>query len=73
MAVQRVDIGFAGGQVLTVRIEEGTVRGLRQALDHGSGWHDLPSEDGEIALDLTKVAYMRLDSGEHRVGFATET
>ena len=73
MAAQRVDIGFVGGQVLTVRIEEGTLRDLRSALDRGSSWHDLPSEDGEVALDLAKVAYLRLDSGEHRVGFVTET
>jgi hypothetical protein len=73
MAAQRVDIGFTGGQVLSVRIDEGALKDLRGALDRGSGWHDLASEDGEVALDLAKVAYLRLDSGEHRVGFATES
>ena len=28
--------------------------------------------DGQVALDLNKVAYLRLDSGEHKVGFITE-
>jgi hypothetical protein len=73
MAAQRVDIGFTGGQVLSVRIEEGALKDLRGVLDRGSGWHDLPAEDGEVAVDLAKVAYLRLDSGEHRVGFATES
>ena len=73
MAAQKIDIGFAGGQVLSVRIDEGVLGNLRTVLDRGSGWHDLPSEDGEIALDLAKVAYVRVDSGEHRVGFTSDS
>ncbi len=72
MAAQRVDIGFVGGQVLTVRLDEDTLRKLRKNLD-GSGWHDLDAEDGQVAVDLGKVAYVRLDSGEHRVGFITDS
>jgi len=26
-----------------------------------------------VALDLGKVAYVRLDSGEHKVGFITDS
>jgi hypothetical protein len=73
MAAQRVDIGFIGGQVLTVRLEEGSLKRLRKSLENGPGWHDLESDDGQVALDLGKVAYVRLDSGEHRVGFITES
>jgi hypothetical protein len=73
MAFQRVDIGFVGGQVLTVRLEEGPLKGLRKALERDPGWHDLEADDGQVALDLTKVAYVRLDSGEHKVGFITES
>jgi hypothetical protein len=73
MAAQRVDIGFIGGQVLSVRLEDEGLRRLRDALDGGAGWHDLQSDDGEVALDLGKVAYVRLDSGEHRVGFNTDS
>jgi hypothetical protein len=72
MAAHRVDIGFIGGQVLSVRLEEGALKGLRKALQDGSGWHDLEADDGQVALDLNKVAYLRLDSGEHKVGFITE-
>jgi hypothetical protein len=73
MAAQRVDVGFVGGQVLSLRLEEGSLKRLRKALEGDSGWHDVESEDGQIALDLAKVAYVRLDSGEHKVGFITES
>ncbi len=73
MATLRVDIGFIGGQVLSVRLEEGSLKRLRKGLEGDSGWHDLEAEDGQVALDLAKVAYVRLDSGEHKVGFITES
>ena len=73
MAAQRVDIGFIGGQVLSLRLEEGSLKRLRKGLEGGSGWHDLEAEDGQVALDLAKVAYVSLDSGEHKVGFITES
>jgi hypothetical protein len=68
----RVDIGFLGGQILSVKLTETVLKDLRSALDRGGGWHDLEAEDGQVVLDLAKVAYVRLDSGEHRVGFITE-
>jgi hypothetical protein len=73
MAALRVDIGFIGGQVLSLRLEEGSLKRLRKELEGDSGWHDLEAEDGQVALDLAKVAYVRLDSGEHQVGFITES
>jgi len=41
MAVLRVDVGFIGGQVLSVRLEEGSLKRLRKGLEGDSGWHDL--------------------------------
>ena len=73
MAALRVDIGFIGGQVLSLRLEEGSLKRLRKALEGDSGWHDIEAEDGQVALDLAKVAYVSLDSGEHKVGFITES
>ena len=67
-AAQRVDIGFLGGQVVSVRIGEKALRNLRSELERG-GWHDLETEEGVVAVDLAKVAFVRVDSGEHRVGF----
>ena len=66
---QRVDIGFLGGQVVSVRIGEKALKDLRGELNGGGGWHDLQTEEGVVALDLAKVAFVRVDSGDHRVGF----
>lgn len=65
---QRVEIGFEGGQVIAARITDGDLKDLRKQLEKG-GWHDLHTEDGVISLYLGKVAFLRIDSGEHRVGF----
>jgi hypothetical protein len=73
MAAERVDIGFVGGQVLSVRLEVDAMKGLRKSLERETGWHDLETDDGQVALDLGKVAYVRLDSGEHKVGFITDS
>jgi hypothetical protein len=66
---QRVEIGFEGGQVISARITESDLKDLRKQLEKG-GWHDLHTEDGVISLYLAKVAFLRIDSGEHRVGFS---
>jgi hypothetical protein len=66
--VQRVEIGFEGGQVISARLSAQDLQDLRSRLEQG-GWHDLPTEDGTIALYLGKVAFVRVNSGEHRVGF----
>ncbi len=66
---QRVEIGFEGGQVISVRITADDLKELRKQLEKG-GWHDLHTEDGVVALYLGKVAFLRIESGEHRVGFS---
>ena len=69
MALQRVTIGFAGGtQVLAVRVEDGALDGLLQAVA-GGDWHDLTVDDGTIRLNLSQVVYVRTSRDEHRVGF----
>lgn len=65
---QRVEIGFEGGQVISTRLGEDDLKDLRSRLEQG-GWHDLHSEEGTIALHLGKVQFLRVESGEHRVGF----
>ena len=70
MAAGRVEIGFAGGQVVAVRIDEDKVKDLRKALDKADGWADVETEDGDIALDLRQVVFIRGAPGEHRIGFA---
>ena len=69
MAERReVSVGFAGGQVLAVRVDEDALRNLTDALG-GDGWHELPIEDGAVRLRLDTVVYVRVERGVHHVGF----
>ena len=70
MALQRVTIGFSSPQVLAVRMEDGALDGLLQALKAGD-WHDLTVDDGTIRLNLGEVVYVRTERDEHRVGFGS--
>jgi hypothetical protein len=65
---QKVNIGFAGGPVLSARVASSSLKGLREALA-GGGWHVLEAEDGLVDIDLSKVVYVLVDSEAHRVGF----
>ena len=67
----KVDIGFQGGQVLSVRVAQDSYQELRNALsDETSGrWLELKTQDSDVSLDLAQVVYVRLDTDEHRVGF----
>jgi hypothetical protein len=70
MAASRVDIGFSGGQVLSIRMQDDSYEDLRKELSKGSeGWHELKTEDSQIALHLSQVVYVRLDTEQHKVGF----
>jgi hypothetical protein len=69
MSHTRSSIGFAGGQVLAVRITTESLETLRRALAGDRRLHDLELEDGSVTIDLAQVAYVRVDSDEPRVGF----
>lgn len=66
---QKVEIGFEGGQVIAVRLGDDELKELRKQMEKG-GWHDVKTEDGVLALYVGKVAFLHIDSGEHRVGFS---
>jgi hypothetical protein len=68
---KRVDIGFQGGQVLSVRVLPEPHKALRDALsDQRAGrWFELKTQDSDIAIDLAQVVYVRIDTEEQRVGF----
>lgn len=69
---QRVEIGFEGGQVVSVRLGDEELQDLRKRVEQG-GWYDVKTEDGVLAVYLGKVSFLRIDSGEHRVGFSLGT
>jgi hypothetical protein len=66
---QKVEIGFEGGQVISVRLNDDELKELRKQVEKG-GWHDVKTEDGVLALYMGKVSFLRIDSGQHRVGFS---
>ena len=70
MATGRVEIGFSGGQVVAVRMNDDKVKDLRKALDKADGWTDVETEDGTVMLDLREVVFVRGAPGEHRIGFS---
>lgn len=67
---RRVELGLEGGGVLLLTVEDSAVTALRGALG-GAGFHDVSSEEGDNAVDLGKVTYMRVLTGEvsSRIGF----
>jgi hypothetical protein len=67
--IKRVDVGFQGGQVLQLRLEESAYKSMRKALDKNEGWTDVKTEDSEVSIDVAEVVYVRLDTDDHRVGF----
>ena len=68
---RRIDIGFQGGQSLSVRVDQAAYDGLRKAFsDAGSDrWFELTTQDSDVYIDLSQVVYVRLDTEDHRVGF----
>jgi hypothetical protein len=69
--VQKVEIGFEGGQVVPVRLSSDELKDLRKQIEKG-GWHDIKTEDGVLSIYVGKVAFLRIDSAGHRVGFALD-
>ena len=68
---KRMDIGFQGGQVLTLRAAPEAHEELVKALtDDGAGrWHNLHAEESEFRIDLSQVVYVRRETEGQRVGF----
>jgi hypothetical protein len=68
-AAQKIEIGFEGGQVLPIRVSEDELKSLRKQVEKG-GWHDVETEDGVLSIYCGKVAFLRIASGDHKVGFS---
>jgi hypothetical protein len=70
-SARRAALGFTGGvQVLSLRLADKDLTALRRALqDKQEGWYEVEATDGAVLVDLAQVAYLRVESGEHRVGF----
>lgn len=66
--INRIEVGFMGNQVITLRLDAKQLSGLRKQLS-GGGWATVATEDGEVDIDLAKVAFVRVSAGAHSVGF----
>jgi hypothetical protein len=71
ISARRAAIGFKkGANVLSLRLSDEQLASLRQALqEERAGWLEVEATDGAVLVDLAEVAYLRVESGEHRVGF----
>jgi hypothetical protein len=69
--VRRIDVGFKGGPVLSVRIAEGDYEKLVKALadDKSGRWHTLDTDDSSVLVDLAQIVYVQRESGDLKVGF----
>jgi hypothetical protein len=65
----KVSIGFAGGQVLSVRVATDALEQLNVALGTPAPWFDLALDDGAVRISLAQIAYVRVDSDAAQVGF----
>ena len=67
---KRVEVGFSGGQSILIRISESDYGDFRRALKDGRGWYEVDSADGVVSIDLGQVAFVKIDTPEHRIGFS---
>jgi hypothetical protein len=68
-SAERVSIGFTGGGMVEVRIDDGKLKDLRKALDKAEGWYDIDAEEGSVAIDLSQVVFIRSATTPGRIGF----
>ena len=67
----RVEIGFAGGQILSWLVASSSADALDRNLGAGaSGTLTLDAQEGTITLVLDRVLYVKRYARESRVGFA---
>ena len=67
---RRIVIGFQHGGALPMKLAEEALVTLRGALREGrERWHEVEGPDGAVLVDLGQVAYIRVESDEHRIGF----
>jgi hypothetical protein len=67
---RKAAIGFAGGQVLALRLSESQLTDLRAVLKEGrERWSEVEAADGAVLVHVAQVVYLRVESDEHRIGF----
>ncbi len=67
----RVEIGLGIGQVVSVKLTDEQITGLRKAVEDGNGWFDLKTQEGSVALNLATIVFLRIDDASHTIGFSS--
>jgi hypothetical protein len=67
--IQRIALGFAGGQSLNARVTDKVHEQLVKALTGGDELFTLEGEDGTTLVRTSQVVYVRVERDEPRVGF----
>lgn len=68
-SLHKIEIGFEGGQVVPVRIDDNQLALLRSSLTGEAKAHEVTYEEGILILDLSKVIFLRVTSSAAKVGF----
>ena len=68
--IKRIEVGFVGQQVITLKLDERQLGELRKKLSDG-GWQTVKTDEGEVDIDLGKVAFVRVAAGHGAVGFGS--
>ncbi len=68
---RRVELGLEGGGMLLLTMEDDAVGALQGAFGGDRGVHAISTDEGDHAVDLAKVTYVRVLPGEAntRLGF----
>jgi hypothetical protein len=67
---KKVEIGFGIGQALSVKLTDDELADLRKAVERGSGWYDVKTQESTVALNLATVVFLRVDDSAHVIGFS---
>lgn len=70
MASRRIELGFDGGAVLRLTVDEGQIGPLSKALSESSV-HAVAADEGEHWVRAAEVQYLRVVPGDvgNKVGF----
>ncbi len=71
--MERISIGFAAGQQLSLRVEKDSLTTLQGALGdaHSPLWFALDSDDGVVSLRLDSIVFLRVEKADSKVGFGS--
>ena len=66
---RKVEIGFGIGQVVSVKLTDKQLGELRKAVEKGSGWYDLRTDDETVSMNVATVLFIRVPESPHTIGF----